>query len=145
MAYLEQKYKGDKQALEAARMELLQKEGLPLGGCLPLLLQLPFLAALQSGLNNSFELYRAPFILWIKDLSIADPYYILPFLILVFFLLGGFMSQKGAGARQNIWMILGAVVFMAFTANLSAGLCLCILGNIALHTIQTELQKVIEG
>lgn len=145
MAYLEQKYKGDKQGLEAARMEMLQKEGVPLGGCLPLLLQLPFLAALQSGLNNSLELYRAPFFLWIKDLSVADPYYILPFLILVFFLLGGFMGQKGAGARQNIWMFVGAIVFMAFTANLSAGLCLCILGNIALHTLQTELQKVIEA
>jgi len=145
MAYLEQKHKGDKKALEEARMELLQKEGLPLGGCLPLLLQIPFLAALQSGLNNSLELYRAPFILWIKDLSVADPYYVLPFLILVFFLLGGFMSQKGAGARQNIWMIVGAVVFMAFTANLSAGLCLCILGNIGLHTLQTELQKAIDA
>ncbi len=144
MAYLEQKHKGDKQALEAARMEMLQKDGLPLGGCLPLLIQLPFLAALQSGLNNSLELYRAPFFLWIKDLSIADPYYVLPLLILVFFLLGGVIGQKGGGARQNIFMILGAVVFMAFTANLSAGLCLCILGNIALHTFQTELQKAID-
>lgn len=145
MAYLEQKYKGDKQALEAARMEMLQKDGLPLGGCLPLLIQLPFLAALQSGLNNSLELYRAPFFGWIKDLSVADPYYVLPLLILIFFLLGGVIAQKGGGARQNIFMILGAVVFMAFTANLSAGLCLCILGNIALHTLQTELQKAIDA
>ena len=141
MDYLNQKYKHDKKALEEARSQLLQKEGLPVAGCLPLLLQLPFLIALQSGLSNSLELYRAPFILWIKDLSVADPYYVLPALVVLFFLMGGFMSQKAKGARQNITSFLIGLVMFAFTANLSAGLCLCILANIALHTLQTELQK----
>ncbi len=143
MEYLNQKFKHDKQALEAARAEMVQKEGLPIAGCLPLLLQLPFLMALQSGLSNSLELYRAPFILWIKDLSVADPYYILPLLVVILFLMGGFMNQKGKSAKQNIGSFLMGLVFFAFTANLSAGLSLCILANIGLHTLQTEIQKVI--
>ncbi len=142
MEYLNQKYKHDKKALDEARAQMLQKEGLPVAGCLPLLLQLPFLVALQSGLGNSLELYRAPFILWIKDLSVADPYYVLPGIVVILFLMGGFMNQKGKGARQNISSLLMGLVFFAFTANLSAGLSLCILANLGLHTLQTELQKL---
>lgn len=143
MEYLNQKFKNDKNALEAARAEMVQKEGLPIAGCLPLLLQLPFLMALQSGLSNSLELYKAPFIFWIKDLSIADPYYVLPLLVVILFLMGGFLNQKGKSARQNITSVLMGMLFFAFTANLSAGLSLCILANIGLHTLQTELQRLI--
>ncbi len=142
MEYLQQKYKHDKQALEAARMELLQKEGVPLGGCLPALLPIPFLVALQSGLSNSLELYRAPFVFWIKDLSAADPYYVLPFLMTVFFLLSGAMGGKSA--RQNIGAFIMAIVMFAFTSSLAAGLCLCIVANIGLHVLQTALQKAID-
>ena len=143
MEYLQQKYKHNKEALDAARMELMQKDGLPLGGCLTALLPIPFLVALQSGLSNSLELYRAPFVFWIKDLSAADPYYVLPFLMTVFFLLSGAMGGKSA--RQNIGAFIMAIVMFALTSNLAAGLCLCIVANIGLHVLQTALQKAIDA
>ena len=63
-------------------MKLYQKEGVnPLGGCLPMLLQMPIFLALYWALLESVELRQAPFILWINDLSIMDPYFILPLLM----------------------------------------------------------------
>ncbi|NPA73678.1 MAG: membrane protein insertase YidC, partial [Epsilonproteobacteria bacterium] len=79
---LQRKYKGDPQKLNAHTMELYKKHGAnPLGGCLPMLLQIPVFFALYRVLQNSAELQSAPWILWIHDLSTKDPYYILPILM----------------------------------------------------------------
>ncbi len=79
---LQQKHKGDPQKLNAAMMALYKKEGAnPLGGCLPLLLQIPIFFAIYRVLLNSIELQGAPWILWIDDLAQLDPYYILPILM----------------------------------------------------------------
>ena len=79
---LKEKYKKDPQKLNAATMEMYKKHGAnPLGGCLPMLLQIPVFFALYRTLLNAVELQGAPWILWIQDLSRMDPYYVLPILM----------------------------------------------------------------
>ncbi|RLA72667.1 MAG: membrane protein insertase YidC [Epsilonproteobacteria bacterium] len=82
MKELKEKYKGDPQRLNAATMEMYKKNGAnPLGGCLPLLLQIPVFFAIYRVLLNAVELQGAEWILWINDLSRMDPYFILPILM----------------------------------------------------------------
>ncbi len=79
---LQQKYKGDPQRMNAAVMELYKKHGAnPLGGCLPMLLQIPVFFAIYRVLLNAVELQGAPWILWVNDLSRMDPTFILPILM----------------------------------------------------------------
>ena len=79
---LKAKYKKDPQKLNMMTMEMYKKEGAnPLGGCLPMLLQIPIFFALYRTLLNAVELQGAPWILWIHDLSRMDPYYVLPLLM----------------------------------------------------------------
>jgi YidC/Oxa1 family membrane protein insertase len=91
MAEIKEKYKGDKEKTNQATMELYKKEGVnPLGGCLPMILQIPIFFALYKSLLLAIELQGAPFVLWITDLSLKDPYYITPVIM------GGtmFLQQK---------------------------------------------------
>jgi len=79
---LKEKYKKDPQRLNAATMEMYKKHGAnPLGGCLPMLLQIPVFFTLYRTLLNAVELQGAPWILWVDDLSRMDPYYVLPILM----------------------------------------------------------------
>lgn len=79
---MQAKYKGDPQRMNAAVMEVYKKEGAnPLGGCLPLLLQIPVFFAIYRVLLNAVELQGAEWIWWINDLSRMDPYFILPILM----------------------------------------------------------------
>ncbi|MRI58961.1 MAG: membrane protein insertase YidC [Epsilonproteobacteria bacterium] len=79
---IQQKYKGDPQKMNAAMMQLYKKHGAnPMGGCLPMLLQIPIFFAIYRVLLNAIELKGAPWILWIQDLSQPDPYYVLPILM----------------------------------------------------------------
>ncbi len=79
---LKERYGDDRQAFSQAMMELYKKEKVnPLGGCLPLLLTMPVFIALYWVLMESVELRHAGFMLWIKDLSVMDPYYVLPVLM----------------------------------------------------------------
>lgn len=95
---LQKKYKGNQQKMQQAMMELYQKEGVnPLGGCLPLLVQMPILFALFSSLRSFFdpvanptvELAHATF-LWVPNLGQPDPFYVLPVLVAA----GTFLQQK---------------------------------------------------
>jgi YidC/Oxa1 family membrane protein insertase len=79
---VQKKYKGDPQRMNAAVMELYKKHGAnPLGGCLPMLLQIPVFFAMYRVFLNAVELQGAPWILWIHDLSRMDHTYILPILM----------------------------------------------------------------
>ncbi|MBI5239529.1 MAG: membrane protein insertase YidC [Elusimicrobia bacterium] len=79
IARLQQKYAKEPQRLNSEMMELYKKSGAnPLGGCLPLLLQMPVFIALFNALRNSWELHGVPWMLWVRDLSAKDPYYVLP-------------------------------------------------------------------
>ncbi|PUD72021.1 membrane protein insertase YidC [Helicobacter pylori] len=82
MKELQEKYKGEPQKLQAHMMQLYKKHGAnPLGGCLPLILQIPVFFAIYRVLYNAVELKSSEWILWIHDLSIMDPYFILPLLM----------------------------------------------------------------
>ncbi len=82
MKELKEKYKGDPARLNQATMDMYKKHGAnPLGGCLPMLLQIPVFFAIYRVLLNAVELQGAPWILWVHDLSRMDPYYILPVLM----------------------------------------------------------------
>lgn len=82
MKALKERFGDDKQKLNQAMMELYKKEKVnPLGSCLPMLVQIPFLIAFYWVLLESVELRQAPWILWINDLSAPDPYYILPLIM----------------------------------------------------------------
>lgn len=79
---LKKKYKTDKQKMAKAQMELFKKNGAnPLGGCLPMVFQMPVFFALFRTLQSAFEMRQAPFALWISDLSMPDTLITLPFTI----------------------------------------------------------------
>ncbi|MDP5070935.1 MAG: membrane protein insertase YidC [Congregibacter sp.] len=82
MANIREQYADDKQKQSQAMMELYKKEKInPMGGCLPILVQMPVFIALYWMLMESVELRQAPFMLWIDDLSVMDPYFVLPLLM----------------------------------------------------------------
>jgi len=139
LQYIQQKYKDNPEQLAREREELIRKHGLPgLGGCLPMLLQLPVFFALSPMISHSIELYRAPFILWITDLSARDPYYILPAIV------GGSMllqSFKTVDHKQRLQMVMLALILGAFSSYWSAGLCLYLIVSTLLGVVQTMIQK----
>lgn len=82
LASLKERYGDDRTKMGQATMELYKKEKVnPLGGCLPMIIQIPVFIALYWTLLESVELRQAPWILWIKDLAIRDPYFILPIIM----------------------------------------------------------------
>jgi len=79
---INEKHKADPQAKQKATMDFYRKEKInPLGGCLPILIQMPVFMGLYWVLLESVELRQAPWIMWFKDLSVMDPYYVLPLLM----------------------------------------------------------------
>jgi YidC/Oxa1 family membrane protein insertase len=105
---------------------LYKKEGVnPLGGCFPMLIQLPFLWAFYTMLGVAIELRHAPWF-WIHDLSSADPLHILPIGIFVtMFLLQRMMPQAGMDAmQQKMMMVMMPVMIAVISWALAAGLCL---------------------
>ena len=82
MKPLKERYGDDKQKFQQEMMAIYKKEKVnPLGGCLPIVIQIPVFIALYWVLLESVELRQAPFALWLQDLSIPDPYYVLPILM----------------------------------------------------------------
>ncbi|TGD72795.1 membrane protein insertase YidC [Mangrovimicrobium sediminis] len=82
MVEIRERYADDKQKQSQAMMDLYRKEKVnPMGGCLPVLVQMPVFISLYWVLMESVELRQAPFILWIKDLSVMDPYFVLPIIM----------------------------------------------------------------
>jgi YidC/Oxa1 family membrane protein insertase len=104
--------------------ELYKREGVnPIGGCFPMLLQMPFLFAFYSMLANAIELRQAGW-LWIKDLSAPDPYHILPAIIIVLmFFSQRSMPQAGMDpAQQKMLNFMGPVMFGVLSWSVAAGL-----------------------
>ena len=105
--------------------ELQKREGVnPLGGCLPMLLQMPFLLAFYSMLANAIELRHASW-LWIKDLSAPDPYHILPVIIVItMYLSTKSMPQAGMDpAQQKIMNLMGPAMIGYMSWFFAAGMC----------------------
>ena len=122
---MKERYKDDKQRMNTALMELYKKEKInPLGGCLPILVQIPVFIALYWVLLESVELRQAPWMLWIQDLSTRDPLFILPLLMgLTMFIQYKLNPPPMDPIQQKIFMAL-PVVFTVFFAFFPAGLVL---------------------
>ncbi|MBR8466052.1 membrane protein insertase YidC [Campylobacter sp. faydin G-140] len=123
---LQAKYKGDPQKLNASMMELYKKNGAnPMGGCLPILLQIPVFFAIYRVLLNAIELKGAEWILWIHDLSIMDPYFILPILMgVTMFLQQRLTPTTFTDPMQEKIMKYLPLIFTFFFVTFPAGLTL---------------------
>ncbi len=137
MARLKERYGDDRQKFSQAMMDLYKKEGAnPLGGCLPMLLQMPVFLALYWTLMESVELRQAPFIFWIKDLSIMDPYFVLPILMGISMFLTQMMQPEPPDPIQARVMKLMPVMFTFFFLWFPAGLVLYWLVNNIISVLQ---------
>ncbi len=136
---IQKKYKGDKEKANQATMELYKREKInPMGGCLPMLIQMPIWIALYRTIYSAVDLYQAPLGLWIRDLSAQDPYFVMPIL------LGGamFLNQKltpvtGDPAQAKIMLWMMPIMFTAMMLFLPSGLVFYILVNTILSIFQT--------
>lgn len=134
---LKEKFGADRQKLSQATMELYRKEKVnPLGGCLPMLLQIPVFIGLYYVLIEAVQLRQAPFVFWIHDLAAQDPYYILPILMGLSMLLQQRMSPQSPDPMQAKMMMLLPVVFTIFFLSFPAGLVLYWLVNNCLSVLQ---------
>ncbi len=124
---LREKYKSDPQKLNQETMVLFKENQVnPMGGCLPMLLQFPVFISLYQTLGQSIELYQAPFIFWIKDLSVKDPFYVLPVLMgLTMFAQQKMTPSSMDPVQQKIFMFM-PIVFSVMMVTLPSGLTLYI-------------------
>jgi YidC/Oxa1 family membrane protein insertase len=132
-----------KQQMNTEVMALYKEHGVnPLGGCLPLLLQMPILFAFFRMLDASIELRGAPFIFWIQDLSKADPYYITPIVMGISMVAQQKMTPATGDPTQRKMMMFLPVVFTFFFLNFSSGLVVYFLfSNLFAMMLQLGMQK----
>ncbi|MFW6092373.1 MAG: membrane protein insertase YidC [Pseudomonadota bacterium] len=137
MKRLQERYADDRQKLSQEMMALYKKEQVnPLGGCLPMLLPMPIFIALYWVLFESVELRHAPFMLWIRDLSAMDPYFVLPLLMGASMYLQQLMSPAVGDPMQQRMMRLMPVMFTVLFLFFPAGLVLYWLVNNVLSIAQ---------
>lgn len=125
---IQEQFKSDPKRLQVETMNFYRKNGMKLmgmEGCLPILLQIPIFIAFYTTLNAAYELRGAPWILWIHDLGVHDPYYVLPILMG----LGMFLQQKATAApaadpAQAKMMMFMPVIMTVMFIKLPAGLVL---------------------
>lgn len=129
---LQQRYKSDPQRLNTEMMELYKKHGAnPLGGCLPMLLQMPVFYALFYALRNAWELHAAPWIFWIHDLSAKDPYYVLPLVMGALMFAQNKLNPQTSDPTQQQMMTWMPIIFTFMFLRFPAGLVLYWLTNSA--------------
>lgn len=137
MQQLKDSYADDKMKLQKATMELYKKEKInPFGGCLPMLVQMPVFISLYWVLQESVELRHAPFMLWITDLSVRDPFFILPLLMGATMYFQTSLSPAPADPMQAKVMKLMPVMMTVLFLWFPAGLVLYWLTNGALGILQ---------
>jgi YidC/Oxa1 family membrane protein insertase len=141
---LNERYKDNQEQKGLATMELYRKHKInPVAGCLPQLAQLPIWWALYTTLQTSVELFHAPFMLWWRDLSAPDPFFVLPIV------LGGtmFLQQKlmpasmPDPAQQKMMMYFMPIFMTGISLFLPAGLALYMLVNSVLAMLQQRITK----
>jgi YidC/Oxa1 family membrane protein insertase len=137
MNQLKERFGDDKMRLQKETMELYKKEKInPFGGCLPILVQMPVFIALYWVLLESVELRHAPFILWINDLSVMDPFFVLPILMGVSMYAQFMLSPTPQDPTQAKIMKFMPVVMTVFFLWFPAGLVLYWLTNSVLGIAQ---------
>jgi YidC/Oxa1 family membrane protein insertase len=131
----------DRQRLSREMMDLYKREQVnPLGGCLPLLVQMPIFLALYWMLMGSVELRHAPFIGWIRDLSAPDPYYVLPLLMgLSMFLIQKMSPSPVTDPMQQKVMTFMPVIFTIFFLWFPSGLVLYYVISNLMTLLQQQL------
>jgi YidC/Oxa1 family membrane protein insertase len=139
-------YGNDRQKMNQAMMELYKTEKInPLGGCFPILVQIPVFIALYWTLLAAIELRHAPFMLWITDLSALDPYYVLPILMTVTMILQTKMNPVPPDPVQAQVMKFMPYVFSIFFFFFPAGLVLYWLVNNILSILQQwQIQRMFD-
>lgn len=128
---IREKWADDKQRQNMEMMNLYKSEGInPLGGCLPMLLQMPIWMALYSTLSAAAELYQAPFVGWIRDLTAPDPYFIFPVALTVLMFVQAKMSPASMdAAQQKMLQYMMPVMFGLFSLFFPSGLTVYIFTN----------------
>jgi len=134
---MKEQYGDDRQKFQQAMIELYRKEKInPMGGCLPILVQIPVFIALYWVLLGSVELRHAPFVLWIYDLSVPDPFYVLPILMGITMIIQTKLNPTPPDPLQARIMMIMPVVFSVFFFFFPAGLVLYWLVNNILSIAQ---------
>ena len=143
---LKDQYGDDRQRLQQAMMDLYKTEKInPLGGCMPILVQIPVFIALYWVLLASVELRHAPFVLWIDDLAAADPWFILPILMAATMWIQTMLNPEPPDPVQAKVMKIMPIVFSVFFFFFPAGLVLYWLVNNVLSIAQQwQITRVME-
>jgi YidC/Oxa1 family membrane protein insertase len=143
---IREQYAHDRQKMNQAMMELYKTEKInPLGGCFPILVQIPVFIALYWVLLAAIELRHAPFVLWIHDLSALDPYYVLPILMTATMVLQTKMNPVPPDPVQAQVMKFMPFVFSIFFFFFPAGLVLYwLVNNILSIAQQWQIQRMFE-
>ena len=137
LAALKERYGDDKQRMNKELFDLYKKEKInPLGGCLPILIQIPVFIAFYWMLLEAVELRQAPWIFWIQDLSTRDPYFILPILMGITMIIQHKLNPAPIDPVQQKVMMALPIVFTVFFAFFPAGLVLYWFFNSLLSIIQ---------
>jgi YidC/Oxa1 family membrane protein insertase len=144
---LKERYGDDKERLNQAMMELYKKEKVnPLGGCLPILIQIPVFIALYWVLLESVEMRQAPFALWITNLSAPDPYFVLPLIMGVSMFIQQKLNPAPVDPLQAKVMLGMPFIFTGFFAFFSSGLVLYwVVNNILSIAQQWHITRTIEN
>lgn len=144
---LKEQFGDDRQKMSQAMMELYKKEKInPLGGCLPILVQMPVFLALYWVLLESVEMRQAPWLGWIADLSIKDPYFILPIIMGVSMFVQTSLNPTPPDPMQARIMKLMPIIFTFFFLWFPAGLVLYwVVNNVLSIAQQWYITRQIEG
>ena len=146
MQKLKEQFGDDRQRMHQAMIEMYKTEKInPLGGCLPIVVQIPVFIALYWVLLASVELRNAPFIWWIKDLSATDPYFILPVLMGATMIIQTYLNPTPPDPVQAKIMKIMPVAFSVFFFFFPAGLVLYwLVNNILSIAQQWQITRTIE-
>ena len=137
MAKLREKFKNDKERLNKEMMQLYKTHSVnPLGGCLPMIVQIPVFFALYQVLLNSIALRHAPFAFWLTDLAAKDPYYITPVLMGASMFVQQKMTPTTADPMQAKIFMMMPIVFTFMFLNFPSGLVIYWLVNNLLTILQ---------
>jgi YidC/Oxa1 family membrane protein insertase len=137
---LKETYGDDKQRLNQEMMALYKRHGIKfmgLEGCFPLFLQIPVFFALFTTLSNAYELHQAPWIGWVKDLSVHDPYFVLPILMGGGMFVQQKMTMSSMDPSQKQIMYIMPIMFTFFFLKMPSGLVIYWLTN-SLLTISVQ-------
>ena len=147
LAVLKEQHGDDRQKMSQAMMELYKKEKInPLGGCLPILVQMPVFLSLYWVLLESVEMRQAPFMLWITDLSIKDPFFILPIIMGATMFIQQRLNPTPPDPMQAKVMKMMPIIFTFFFLWFPAGLVLYwVVNNVLSISQQWYITRKIEA